>query len=220
MLPHLMLIERAFDRIDGSEELTVKFDLSDVAILSRDERERATFHLDELKNGAITIDEYRQLTGRDPVGADHLFINSNLMAVGQVSEEGSPSGPSLIQIVPQGIATPPQPAPTAPPVEPEAPASTVPPSLPLSGIPPPATPHVPHALSLWGVRVLYSPWGTSISPRSTRRRDAGRFRRCSPDRPAALDAPHPNMSTTAATPGHFLDVIVMLDQYMTGSAGR
>jgi len=126
MLPHLMLIERAFDRIDGSEELTVKFDLSDVAILSRDERERATFHLDELKSGAITIDEYRQLTGRDPVGADHLFINSNLMAVGQVSGEGSTGEPSLIQVVPQGIATPPQPAPTAPPVEPAVPASTVP----------------------------------------------------------------------------------------------
>ena len=128
MLPHLMLIERAFDRIDGSEELTVKFDLSDVAILSRDERERATFHLDELKSGAITIDEYRKLTGRDPVGAEHLFINSNLMAVGQVSEDGSSGGyaPS-IQVVPTGVSTPPQPAPTAPPSDdPEVPVGNAP----------------------------------------------------------------------------------------------
>tara|TARA_Y100001949_G_scaffold171012_1_gene172890 strand:+ start:3992 stop:6256 length:2265 start_codon:yes stop_codon:yes gene_type:complete len=88
MLPHLMLIERAFDRLDGSEELTVKFNLDDVAILSRDERERALFHLEELKFGAISIDEYRQKIGREAVGSDLLYIQANLMPVGQAVAAG------------------------------------------------------------------------------------------------------------------------------------
>tara|TARA_Y100000004_G_scaffold182121_1_gene228490 strand:+ start:114 stop:1568 length:1455 start_codon:yes stop_codon:yes gene_type:complete len=88
MLPHLMLIERAFDRLDGSEELTVKFNLQDVAILSRDERERAEFHLEELKFGAISIDEYRSQTGRDPVGADLIHIQGNLMPIAQATVDG------------------------------------------------------------------------------------------------------------------------------------
>ena len=118
MLPHLMLIERAFDRLDGSEELTVKFDLKDVAILSRDERERALFHLEELKFGAISIDEYRQKIGRDPVGADLLYIQANLMPVGQgVADGESPSSdfepPQLSEpdavptVMPQPSAVPP-----------------------------------------------------------------------------------------------------------------
>ena len=88
MLPHLMLIERAFDRLDGSDELTVKFNLDDVAILSRDERERAAYHLEELKFGAISIDEYRQKTGREPVGADLMWIQANLMPIGQAVADG------------------------------------------------------------------------------------------------------------------------------------
>jgi HK97 family phage portal protein len=112
MLPHLMLIERALDRIDGSEDLTVKFDLSDVAILSRDERERASFHLSELTAGGITIDEYRALTGRERVGADHLFIQGNLMAVGQAPEDGKPEKVP-IQVMPRGQAGPAVTPPTA-----------------------------------------------------------------------------------------------------------
>ena len=88
MLPHLMLIERAFDRLDGSDKLTVKFNLQDVAILSRDERERAAFHLEELKFGAISIDEYRDQTGRDAVGADLMYVQANLMPIGQAVVDG------------------------------------------------------------------------------------------------------------------------------------
>jgi hypothetical protein len=129
MLPHLMLIERAFDRLDGSEELTVKFNLNDVAILSRDERERALFHLEELKFGAISIDEYRQKIGRDPVGADLLYVQANLMPIGQAVAEGeSPSSvfepPQLASpdavptTLPQATAVPPVGEPTA--IVPEA----------------------------------------------------------------------------------------------------
>ncbi len=129
MLPHLMLIERAFDRLDGSEELTVKFNLDDVAILSRDERERALFHLEELKFGAISIDEYRLKIGLDPVGSDLLYIQANLMPVGQAVAEGeTPSSdftpPQLADpdevptVMPQASNRPPISEPTA--VVPEA----------------------------------------------------------------------------------------------------
>ena len=130
MLPHLMLIERAFDRLDGSEDLTVKFNLEDVAILSRDERERAEFHLEELKFGAISIDEYRQKVGRDPVGADLIYIQGNLMPVGQAVADGeSPSSdfePPSIEEPDDVDTTQPQTAIVNPPVEPTA---TVPTSV-------------------------------------------------------------------------------------------
>jgi len=123
MLPHLMLIERALDRLDGSDELTVKFDVSDVAILSRDERERALFHLDEYKFGVISADEYRVLTGRDPVGSDLMFIQQNLMPVAIAPAEGTtpsrewpPTEPGSAFAQPTAATTPPadQPVPIIP----------------------------------------------------------------------------------------------------------
>ncbi|MBO93159.1 MAG: phage portal protein [Rhodospirillaceae bacterium] len=121
MLPHLMLIERAFDRLDGSDELTVKFNLDDVAILSRDERERAAYHLEELKFGAISIDEYRQKTGREPVGADLMWIQANLMPIGQAVADGeTPSSefsPPQLEDGQPGVLMPHAPM-VNPPVEP------------------------------------------------------------------------------------------------------
>lgn len=87
MLPHLTLLERAFDILDDNPDTYYAYDLSSVAILSRDDRERAKFHLEELKQGAISIDEYRVLTGRDEVGMDELLIPTNLSPVA-VSKDG------------------------------------------------------------------------------------------------------------------------------------
>ena len=134
MLPHLMLVERAFDRLDGSDELTVKFNLNDVAILSRDERERAEFHLEELKFGAISIDEYRQKTGRDPVGADLMWIQANLMPIGQAVADGeTPSSefsPPQLEDGQPGVLTP-----HAPIVTPEVePSEVVPEAASLNGV--------------------------------------------------------------------------------------
>lgn len=81
MLPHLTLLERAFDILDDDTTTYFAYDLSSVAILSRDDRERATFHLEELKQGAISIDEYRELTGREGVGMDDLLVPTNLSPV-------------------------------------------------------------------------------------------------------------------------------------------
>jgi HK97 family phage portal protein len=133
MLPHLMLVERAFDRLDGSEDLTVKFNLEDVAILSRDERERAAFHLEELKFGAISIDEYRYKTGREPVGADLMWIQANLMPIGQAVAQGeTPSQeftPPALSDGQPGVAQP-----HAPMVTPEVePSEVVPEAASLNG---------------------------------------------------------------------------------------
>jgi HK97 family phage portal protein len=88
MVPHLTLLERAFDMLD--EDLTTYFsyDLSAVAVLSRDDRERAGFHLEELKQGAISIDEYRELTGREGVGMDFLLVPTNLSPVAMSKDGG------------------------------------------------------------------------------------------------------------------------------------
>jgi HK97 family phage portal protein len=81
MLPHLTLLEAALNKLDDDESTYFSYDLSSVAILSRDDRDRASFHLDELKQGAISIDEYRLLTGREPVGIDELLVPTNLSPV-------------------------------------------------------------------------------------------------------------------------------------------
>lgn len=88
MLPHLSLLEKAFDVLDDDPDTFVSYDVSSVAILSRDDRERAKFHLEELKQGAISIDEYRELTGREGVGVDELLIPTNLSPV-VMSTDGS-----------------------------------------------------------------------------------------------------------------------------------
>lgn len=88
MLPHLTLLERALDILDDDPETYFAYDLDSVAILSRDDRERNKFHLEELKQGAISIDEYRELTGREGVGVDELLIPTNLSPV-VMSTDGS-----------------------------------------------------------------------------------------------------------------------------------
>jgi HK97 family phage portal protein len=102
MVPHLTLLERAFDKLDEDPKTYFAYDLSSVAILSRDDRERARFHLEELKQGAISIDEYRELTGREGVGIDELLIPTNLSPVvmqtstggQQAPEDGAPLNPN------------------------------------------------------------------------------------------------------------------------------
>ena len=81
MMPHLTLLERAFDKLDTDTTTYFSYDVSSVAILSRDDRERSSFHLEELKQGAISIDEYRLLTNREPVGIDELLVPTNLSPV-------------------------------------------------------------------------------------------------------------------------------------------
>lgn len=89
MMPHLTLLERAFDILDDNPDTWFSYDVSSVAILSRDDRERAKFHLEELKQGAISIDEYRELTGREGVGMDALLVPTNLSPVAMSTDGGN-----------------------------------------------------------------------------------------------------------------------------------
>ncbi len=122
MLPHLTLLERAFDILDDSENTFISYDLSSVAILSRDDRERSRFHLEELKQGAISIDEYRELTGRKGVGIDELLVPTNLSPVvmstdGSGLRQGDTVNPNQNPRRPGGPSESPAPttgAPTAP----------------------------------------------------------------------------------------------------------
>lgn len=77
MLPHLMLISRALDRVDGSEKLYPAFDVSSIYVLNRDEREQFKYYLEEYKAGTISADEYRLKTGQEPIGDDHRYIDKN-----------------------------------------------------------------------------------------------------------------------------------------------
>ena len=81
MLPHITLIERSFDMLDDDPTTFYSHDLSGVATLDRDNRERSSYHLEELKQGAISIDEYRLLTGRNAVGINNLLVPTNLSPV-------------------------------------------------------------------------------------------------------------------------------------------
>lgn len=68
MLPHLELIARALDDLDTDPRLYFGFDLSRVHVLDRDQRDRRTFTLSEKNANVITTDEYREETGREPLG--------------------------------------------------------------------------------------------------------------------------------------------------------
>jgi HK97 family phage portal protein len=50
------------------DELYLRHDLSDVWVLGRHEREQADRAAADLERGAINVDEYREITGREPIG--------------------------------------------------------------------------------------------------------------------------------------------------------
>jgi hypothetical protein len=98
----LTLLERAFDKLDTDTSTYFSYDLSSVAILSRDDRERSSFHLEELKQGAISIDEYRLLTNREPVGIDELLVPTNLSPVVMQTNKNPGSAPTDATDKPSG----------------------------------------------------------------------------------------------------------------------
>lgn len=105
MLPHITLLEAAFNTLDDDDLTYFSYDLSSVAILSRDDRERSSFHLEELRQGAISIDEYRMLTGREPVGIDELLIPTNLSPVVLQTNSSTDAGSPLNDSTP-GLVNP------------------------------------------------------------------------------------------------------------------
>lgn len=74
MQKHLTIVANAFNPLDGDPNTFISFDLSNVAVLQRDENNRRAYLLQEFLGNAITRNEYREATGRPPiedlVGAD------------------------------------------------------------------------------------------------------------------------------------------------------
>lgn len=88
MMPHLEPIARALDELD--EDHYVDFDTSEVPILVIYKQEREQYLLNELQQGLISPNEYREATGKKKVKsdlADSLLMNPNLTPIGNTEKE-------------------------------------------------------------------------------------------------------------------------------------
>jgi HK97 family phage portal protein len=96
MLPHLEPLARSFDELDPKHY--IDFDTTDVPILVMAKQERERYLMDEFNNGLISVNEYRDLSGRKKVDseiADQLLSNPNLVPIANTEkpfsiEEQSP----------------------------------------------------------------------------------------------------------------------------------
>lgn len=88
MMPHLEPLARALDELDPDHY--VDFDTSEVPILVIYKQERERFLLDELQQGLISPNEYREATGKKKVKADladSLLMNPNLTPIANTEKE-------------------------------------------------------------------------------------------------------------------------------------
>ncbi len=137
MTTHLEILARALDELD--EENYIDFDTSGIPILIMAKQERERYVMDEFQQGLISVNEYRDMTGRKKVDselADSLLSNPNLTPIANTEKAFKPEEQQPVDMVgTEGAAQPgippipgapqmPQPAPPAPiPVpEPAAPA--------------------------------------------------------------------------------------------------
>jgi HK97 family phage portal protein len=100
MMPHLMLIARAFDDLD--EKNYVDFDVENVPILIIAKQERERYLLDEFQNGLISANEYREGTGKKKVEsdlADSLLSNPNLTPIANTEKPFEPAGQQPIDMM-------------------------------------------------------------------------------------------------------------------------
>lgn len=87
----LDLMARPLDRLDPDPNLYLAFDLSSVEVLKRDEMKRNDFHLKEVQAGVISVDEYRDATGRGPL--DKGAVLAPVRALPAPAAEGEKSLP-------------------------------------------------------------------------------------------------------------------------------
>ena len=130
MLPHLEPLARAFDELD--EKYYIDFDTSSVPILIIAKQERARYLMDEYQQGLISVNEYRNGTGKKKVDselADSLLSNPNLTPIANTEKPFKADEQLPIDMVgvaqdPTGQAQMPQQGlpPLASPAAPEAPA--------------------------------------------------------------------------------------------------
>ena len=134
MLPHLEPLARGLDDLD--EKFYIDFDTSEVPILIVAKQERARYLMDEFQQGLISVNEYRDGTGKKKVDselADSLLQNPNQTPIANTEKPFKPE-----QQVP--VDTPVAPAGQ------ELPAAAGPPGLGLTSPEMPATPEAPASL--------------------------------------------------------------------------
>ena len=93
MSPHLEILARALDDLDA--EHYIDFDTSDVPYLIITKQERERYLLDEQSRGLISVNEYREGTGRKKVEselADSLLMNPNLTPIANTTKPTPPPG--------------------------------------------------------------------------------------------------------------------------------
>jgi HK97 family phage portal protein len=82
MMPHLEPLARALDELD--EQYYIDFDTTEVPILILSKQERERYLMEEQSKGLISVNEYREITGRKKVEseiADQLLMNPNLVPI-------------------------------------------------------------------------------------------------------------------------------------------
>ena len=153
MVPHLHTLARALDELD--DKYYVDFDTSDIPILIIAKQERERYYMDEFQQGLISLNEYREATGKKKVEselADSLLSNPNLTPIANTEkpfkteeqqpvdmvgvDQGAPAGGLPPQ---EGAAAMPQPAPPAPIPAPEeggVPAEGAPAGIETGALPP------------------------------------------------------------------------------------
>lgn len=148
MDPHIELISRGLDVLDDKYYIT--FDTSTVPILEMGKQERDRYYLNEVQQGLITPNEYREKTGKlkvDSYLADSMLASPNLAPIGNTEEPmpkeeampaapgGAPGAPGAPvpegqAPAPEGQAAPPIPEPNEM-AEPELPDG----AFPKDGVP-------------------------------------------------------------------------------------
>ena len=117
MDPHIELISRGLDVLDDKYYIT--FDTSTVPILEMGKQERDRYYLNEVQQGLITPNEYRERTGKvkvDSYLADSMLASPNLAPIGNTEEampkeEAMPAAPGGVPGAP-GAPAPEGQAPT------------------------------------------------------------------------------------------------------------
>jgi len=112
MLPHLEPLARSFDELDP--KYYIDFDTSDVPILVMAKQERERYLMDEFNNGLISVNEYRDNSGRKKVDseiADQLLSNPNLVPIANTEkpfsmEEQTPIAEAGAVPAPEGEGMP------------------------------------------------------------------------------------------------------------------
>lgn len=102
MMPHLEQIARALDELD--DRYYVDFDTGNIPILIIAKQERERYSMEEFGNGLISMNEYREITGRKTVEselADSLLLNPNLAPVANTEK---PFETGQVQPVDMGTA--------------------------------------------------------------------------------------------------------------------